>query len=465
MEDDIEDEMLTNEVQIHDSYMIPVEALNEFQKCICNVKIEKGLGTGFLVKILRKEKEKEQKNKFYCLITSEHIIDEKIIKKNTNILIKYDYHEENHKQLSIEINKDTEDKRFIRSFQYLGIDATVVQIYENEIEEKYFYFFDDNILEISKDFNQNYENYEKKQIFIFQIPGKDNNLTFSTGNICSRNSLNAFYHNSSTNPGSSGSPILLYSKNKINIIGIHKGGNVEKKLNAGNFIEELIESLITNRIYIEVKDYFIGEVMEEGHKKGNLYLNNNEHYIGEIWKNKFHGKGTLYKNKNTKIYFGDFVEGEYHGKGTLYLDDGNYYIGDFVKNKREGKGILYNKKNKIIYEGEFKEDKYDGYGKLYYGNGESFEGQFSKGEKTEKGKEIKVNENLNEKAISNLVNDFFDKFQPLGEKLGFNDICVNCTHSIYEHFRVKDSLWECKMCGKQCNNEMNLTDIFGYFFN
>ena len=151
MEEDIEDEILTNEVQIPDSYMIPFEALNEFQKCICNIKIEKGLGTGFLVKILRKEKEKEQKNKFYCLITSEHIIDEKIIKKNTNILIKYDYHEENHKQLSIEINKDTEDKRFIRSFQYLGIDATVVQIYENEIEEKYFYFFDDNISDISKD--------------------------------------------------------------------------------------------------------------------------------------------------------------------------------------------------------------------------------------------------------------------------------------------------------------------------
>ena len=461
MEEDIENEIFTDEVEIQDSSMIPVNDLNEFQKSICNVKIGKGLGTGFLVKILRKEK--DQKKKFYCLITSEHIIDEKIIKKNTNILIKYDYHEKKCKELSIEINKDPKDKRFIRSYQYLGIDAIVVQIYQKEIEEKYFYFFDDNILEISKEFKEKYKNYEKKQIFIFQIPGKDNNLTFSTGNICSRSNLNAFYHKSSTNPGSSGSPILLYSKNKINIIGIHKGGNVKKKLNAGNFIEELIESLITNRIYIEAKDYFIGEVIEDGHKKGNIFLDNNEHYIGEIWKNKFHGKGTLYKNKNTIIYYGDFVEGEYHGKGTLFLDDGNYYKGDFVKNKREGKGILYNKQNKIIYEGEFKEDKYDGYGKLYYGNGESFEGQFSKGEKTEEGKEIKVNENLNEKAISNLVNDFFDKFQPLGEQLGINNTCENCTHSIYEHFRVEDSLWECKICGKRCNNEVSLSDIFNFF--
>ena len=463
MEEEIKDEILTNEVQTDDSYMIPVEALNEFQKCICNVIIEKGLGTGFLVKILRKEKEKEQKKKFYCLITSEHIIDEKIIKKNTNILIKYDYHEKNHKELSIEINRGTEDKRFIRSHQYLGVDATVVQIYEDEIQEKYFYFFDDNILEISKDFNQNYEKYEKKQIFIFQIPGKDNNLTFSTGNILSRKNLNTFDHNSSTHNGSSGSPILLYSENKINIIGIHKGGYEKKKLNAGNFIGELIESLISNRNYIELKDYFIGEVIENWHKKGNFFLNNNEHYIGEIWKNKFHGKGTLYKNKKTIIYYGEFAEGEYNGKGTLFLDDGKYYKGKFVKNKREGKGILYNKEDKIIYEGEFKEDKYDGYGKLYYGNGESFEGQFSKGEKTEEGKEIKVNENLNEKAISNLVNDFFDKFQPLGEKLGINNTCENCTHSIYEHFRVEDSIWECKMCGKKCNNEMNLSDIFNFF--
>ena len=124
---------------------------------------------------------------------------------------------------------------------------------------------------------------------------------------------------------------------------------------------------------------------------------------------------------------------------------------------------MYNKKGKIIYEGEFKEDKYDGYGKLYYGNGESFEGKFSKGEKTEEGKEIKVNENLNEKAISNLVNNFFDKFQPLGQQLGINDNCGNCNHSIHEHFLVKDSIWRCKICSKECNNEMSLLDIINFF--
>ena len=67
MEEDIENEISTNEVQMHDSYMIPVEVLNEFQKCICNIKIEKGLGTGFLVKILRKEKEKEQKKRSFIV--------------------------------------------------------------------------------------------------------------------------------------------------------------------------------------------------------------------------------------------------------------------------------------------------------------------------------------------------------------------------------------------------------------
>jgi hypothetical protein len=39
----------------------------------------------------------------------------------------------------LKINLDGE-KRFIRSYQYLGVDATVVQIFENEINDAYFYF-------------------------------------------------------------------------------------------------------------------------------------------------------------------------------------------------------------------------------------------------------------------------------------------------------------------------------------
>ena len=80
-----------------------------------------------------------------------------------------------------------------------------------------------------------------------------------------------FFHSSSTDSGSSESPILLYSENKLNIIGIHKGGNNEKKINVGNFIEEVIESLITNRNYFEVEKEYICEVIESGYKKGTFF--------------------------------------------------------------------------------------------------------------------------------------------------------------------------------------------------
>ena len=382
-------ENITNEVAIKNSDMIPFNALIKFKKCICNVKTKNGSGTGFLVKIYRKRKDEEQKNKFYCLITCEHVIEESYIKNKKEITIQYDYNENKFQKLSIKLN---EYKRFIRGYQYLGIDATVVQIMEDEIKDEYFYFIDENNIDILKEFNENYQKYKEKQIFIFQIPGTDNNMIYSTGTICSRIDLNSFYHNSSTEAGSSGSPILFYSGDKINIIGIHKGGKDKKKTNVGNFIQELVESLVANRHYDKRAKFYIAEVIEGGHKKGTFLLGHNEYFIGEIW--QYHRKGTIYKNKK-EIYSGEFFKEKYHGKGTLFLENGNYYKGDFVENKREGKGILYNQKDEIIYEGEFIDDQFDGNGKLYYENGEFFKGKFSKGIKSEE--EIKVTKSFDKK--------------------------------------------------------------------
>ena len=50
-----------------------------------------------------------------------------------------------------------------------------------------------------------------------------------------------FEHNIPTEKGSSGSPIILF--NLLTVIGIHKYGDLEKKINVGNFIGEILNEI------------------------------------------------------------------------------------------------------------------------------------------------------------------------------------------------------------------------------
>jgi hypothetical protein len=111
-----------------------------------------------------------------------------------------------------------------------------------------FYFLEKDNFNIAKDFKNDIGKFKNRRIFVFQIP--NNYLSYSTGKITSNRNLTCFYHSSSTIPGSSGSPILIYANNKINIIGIHRAGDNKTKLNIGNYIESLLDSLISESIWI-----------------------------------------------------------------------------------------------------------------------------------------------------------------------------------------------------------------------
>ena len=50
-----------------------------------------------------------------------------------------------------------------------------------------------------------------------------------------------FRHDAATDEGSSGSPILL--KNNLKVIGIHRGGVEEEKVNYGTFLFDIIQKL------------------------------------------------------------------------------------------------------------------------------------------------------------------------------------------------------------------------------
>ena len=223
----------------------------------------------------------------------------------------------------------------------MNIDATIVQILEKDnISDEYF-------LLPNLDYLKGYEQFKNKKIVIFQIPG-GNDLNFSTGEIININeNTYELIHLSSTEKGSSGSPIILL--NSLFILAIHKG-TIEDK-NLGDFIGPIIDSLKLNLEYKKEK-----------------YLNNDK-------------------------YEGEFKNGLKEGYGKYFnYEKEIYYIGQWKNDKKNGKGILYRlnslKKREIIYEGEFLDDKKEGKGKILYKNRDYYIDSFVNDIRHEEGKYI-----------------------------------------------------------------------------
>ena len=478
------------------------EELNKLKKYICRLILvgKKIYGTGTLLKL------KKGNNPFYCLITCEHVIKEQFRKKENIIEIRYNYTPDCQHYDNLSITLD-EDKRFIKSYRYLGIDSLIIQIFPDEDGIKKEFFFEHKLIkDLAKD---NYKELQKKYVQIFQFPGQGDKLGYSTGEYLENFEINGFLHKATTEPGSSGSPILYFYDKKPVIFGIHTAGKYVEKLigkaetefnngecaNIGNFIFPIIDSLRNDDI-IFIKDLFFkgakftGDIFEND-QKGELYILNKEInkydkiYIGELSYFEPNGKGILYKIKNEidnnellktikntkiekyKIYCGEFNKGKYYGYGILYYNEieTDFYKGQFKDNLRNGKGKYY-ENNKLVYEGDFKDDTYDGKGKLYNENGNYYEGEFTKGKKNGDGKEYDNKGNIvgedeyknNEPvSIANLedtvmrVLSFGNEFlKSIG--LSPNYTCENCGCSTDDHYLIEKNIWECKKCKEKCVN-------------
>ena len=499
------------EKDIKNSNIVPFcelyESLRKIRKYICRLEFqfpelnETKIGTGTLLKL------QKGNDPLYCLLTCEHIIKEQFIKKNKELEIRYNYTSKGQNYYKLSIILD-EDKRFIKTYRYLGIDATIVQIFPDKDDINVEFFFENSLIDdLAKD---NYKELEKKYIHIFQFPGKGDILSYSTGEYLEKYEINGFLYSASTDRGSSGSPILYFYDSKPVIFGIHKAGKEAKKLigkvetelnkgecaNLGNFIFPIINSLRKDNI-IFVKDLlfkglkFTGDLLEND-QKGELYILNKEInkydkiYIGELSYFEPNGKGILYKIKNEignnellktirnnpkiekyKIYCGEFNKGKYYGYGILYYNEieTDFYKGQFKDNLRNGKGKYY-ENNKLVYEGDFKDDTYDGKGKLYNENGNYYEGGFTEGKKNGDGKEYDNKGNIvgedeyknNEPvSIANLedtvmrVLSFGNEFlKSIG--LSPNYTCENCGCSTDDHYLIEKNIWECKKCKEKCVN-------------
>ena len=188
------------------------------KKCICQISGIK-VGTGFFCKI-------PYKNELInVLITNYHIIDDNFLnnKENIELLI-------NDKKIPKRIRIDN-NRKIYSSEEY---DIIIIKL--KEVDEIHHFLELDNEL-----FNYGSEiKYKLDYIYALHYPYGENALvSYSYGfeNI----SKYEFEHRCNTEAGSSGSPILRLSSNKV--IGIHKAFVKKKKINLGTFLKYILMEL------------------------------------------------------------------------------------------------------------------------------------------------------------------------------------------------------------------------------
>ena len=206
---------ITNkEMGIKDNIPIPIDVTNKALKSICKITIEQNDGkkcaTGFFMKISETKK---------YLITNNHVISQDKINLDIEIEIY------NHKIMKLIFNN-----RDVKYFPGVK-DITMIEIKNNDS-----IYNDIEFLDYDYNYKTGYNQYENAIIITIQHPLGKKAFT-SSGKIVNVIN-NEFDHNITTDEGSSGCPIILYTENEnsIQVIGIHKEANYGKGLNTGTFI-------------------------------------------------------------------------------------------------------------------------------------------------------------------------------------------------------------------------------------
>ena len=368
--------------------------MSQLIKCVCKIyQTKENTGTGFMCEI-------PYKNQLLpVLITNNHVLNEKMIKKGKTIKITF-----NNKKEKKYIKIDNSRKIYTNPYK----DITIIEIKKEEDKINDFLDIDDTRTE---------NEYQNEAVYTLQYQSKCK-ASYNTGKIKSITEGNII-HNCDTDEGSSGSPIISLNNNKV--IGLHFGKKNEK-MKFGIFIKNIIEEFKKNKKYINKEgDYYEGKWLNElkngmgiiYYKNGDIkYIGNFENdyllgfikyfykngncyncYLGESKNQLQNGKGII-KDKNKKIvYKGFFEEGKIKGFG-IYFDEDSVYEGEWENNKRQGFGIIYYKcndtkrENKKYY-GTFVNGQYDGYGIEFYPNGQRlYKGEYKNGKKDGEGEEF-----------------------------------------------------------------------------
>ena len=278
--------------------MLPME--HSFDLGLSTVRIiinEDENASGVFLKTQRNNKP------FYSLLTNAHVISSEMIDQKKSIIVKY---QNQKKQLELKLDKK---ERIIIDFkQSLDIDLIIIEIIpKDRIDESLFLKPYSN----SQSFPHNLIG---EQIQIMEYPG-EKELSYSEGIIVGLSKIDnsIFYHNCITEPGSSGSPIVLVGENTIS--GIHRASN--GYLRQGIFIKLIIDI---------IKDY------------------------------QRNGEGVEYYENGDLKYDGFFENDEYEGNGTFHYKNNLIYIGEFKNGKKNGFGCVV-KNDEITLKGKFEDGK------------------------------------------------------------------------------------------------------------
>ena len=346
------------------------------------------LSDGFGSGIFLKIK-KENNKTFFGLMTCAHVIGNNNVQDKEEILIIYN-NEKDERTLKL-----VKNERYINCFQKLGLDISIIEIIEKDgIQENYF----------SLPYTGGNTKLVNTEITVIQYP-KGEKLSLSEGKITGMIGKNGFYHSASTEGGSSGAPIILKD---FTVLGLHRGASVNNKnediKNVGVSIGSIIE---------EIKTY------------------------------KREGKGIeFYKDGKIK-YKGDFEDDKYHGHGEYYdyKENGDIerYEGDFSNGKKNGQFCVYDKNNNIIRTARYKEDECKQEEII----------QVESSQPSNSGNNI----NLNTGDINKIGNLFLSSLNIINKEKKLCDfICTNCNCSTNDHDLIRDNIWRCNKCLKECDN-------------
>ena len=195
--------------------------LNQMRNCIFKIKIDKEIGSGFFCTIPY-----GKLNTINCLITNNHILNEKYYDENNTITLLLD--DENTSKV-IDLTKE---RKTYFNHEY---DIALIEILDKDKIE-YFLELDDVL---KKDKNLIEAVYNNSSIYVIQyLGGKNAHVSYGLIKEIKEFEIK---HLCCTDHGSSGSPILNLKNNKI--IGLHKSAYQNANLNGGTLLKVLLDNI------------------------------------------------------------------------------------------------------------------------------------------------------------------------------------------------------------------------------
>ena len=191
-------------------YFVDIEStrkiLDQMINCICQLKIDNALGTGFFCKI--PDKNKKTMN---CLLTANHVLNEEYYGKTNKIILSLN-DEEQYKSIDLGIERKVcfDEKK----------DVTIIELVKEDKIEQFLELEEDKKLSRNEEVSNN--SYRSRSIYIPQYP-KHKKASVSYGIIKKKDNSNIL-HTCVTDNGSSGSPIL--DLDSLKVIGMHKGSHL-----------------------------------------------------------------------------------------------------------------------------------------------------------------------------------------------------------------------------------------------